>query len=73
MDKGLSAWSIFMILVTLLLVMLFVISTEVERQTFNRLHHTDYGYGEWFFSRQVILDYTEGKEININLKQNGNK
>ena len=63
-----------------LVVLIFVIgiassfiTSNIERQTFNKLHDTDYSLKEWIFAREIITDYTEGKVLNVNIKQDNEK
>ena len=52
---------------------MFAISDYYEVQAFNRIHGTDYTFGEWFWAEQTIKDYHLGpvENSNINLKIEG--
>ena len=50
------------------------IHANYEVQAFNRIHSTDYTFGEWFWASQTIKDYhigtVENKNLNVDLNIN---
>jgi hypothetical protein len=46
-----------------------LIKNIIEKNIFNKLHNTNYSLSDWIFAKNTILDYTEGKVLNLNLKQ----
>ena len=41
-----------------------------EVQAFNRIHGTDYAFGEWFWAENTIKDYHLGEVENLNVDLN---
>jgi len=48
-----------------------------EVKAFNRIHGTDYTFGEWFWAQQTLKDYhlgtVENKNYDVDLNINGDK
>jgi len=60
-----------------IVLLLFVIGTGIsaisdyyEVQAFNRIHETNYTFGEWFWAEGTIKDYHLGTVENLNVDLN---
>lgn len=52
-----------------LFVGLMIYEDTQEVKLFNKTHNTNYTFKEWFFGEELIKDYINGKEININVRE----
>ena len=65
---------IFVLIITGFVMGICAIHANYEVQAFNRIHSTDYTFGEWYWASQTIKDYhlgtIENKNLNVDLNIN---
>ena len=61
---------LFILLAIFLTVVGVAISDYYEVKAFNRIHETDYTFGEWFWAGNTIKNYHIGPVENLNVDLN---
>ena len=61
---------LFILLAIFLTVVGVAISDYYEVKAFNRIHETDYTFGEWFWAENTIKNYHIGPVENLNVDLN---
>ena len=80
LKEGLKVFLVALIIMSFIAVIavgITLISDKYEIKAFNRIHGTDYTFGEWFWAQDTIKDYhlgtVENKNYQVDLNVNDDR
>ncbi len=69
-ERGILIFVVVVILIIGLISGLLILGDYYEVKAFNRIHGTDYTFGEWFWAEDTIETYHLGTVENLNIDLN---